>query len=72
MGDVSGFDWYDAPQEKIDKELERLLAKNLVKKLEGKLYYYVYVGPRGRKPLRFTKTTKKHFQMQVILLSIGK
>lgn len=59
LGDVSGFDWYNAPQEKRDKELERLLAENLVKKLEGRLYYYVYLGPRGRSTLEVYKNYEK-------------
>ncbi|MEM4368424.1 MAG: OmpA family protein [Candidatus Aenigmatarchaeota archaeon] len=59
LGDVSSFDWYYEPQEKRDKELERLVSKKLLKRLEGRLYYYVYLGPKGRSTFEVYKNYEK-------------
>lgn len=59
LGDVSRFDWSGSKSEEKEKELERLLSKNIVKKLQGKVYHYVYDGPKGRSTLEVFRNYEK-------------
>ncbi|MHA2612169.1 MAG: OmpA family protein [bacterium JZ-2024 1] len=59
LGDVSGFDWWGKSEQEREKELEKLLQKNVVKKVEGRVYVYHYSGPQGRSTLEVFRNYEK-------------
>lgn len=55
LGDISEVDWPNLKSEALWQMVEKMLSKNVIKKIEGRIFYYVYSGPQGRSTLEIFK-----------------